>query len=191
MFTNIAKSLLLIFTLNANVVASIEEFPPSVSEGPMGMTRVGYGEFHFARFIDVYAAALYLPSDATGTDASNSLTPKRLDLYYYRNVSRERIIAAAETVLKRQNDAREYAALEKKLGRWHKNFRDAALGDRFSLVFDARALSLRHNGRLVARSESIALAEAYFGIWLGEGAISASLRSQLLGIKTSEDQRNS
>ena len=191
MVSNIAKVFLISLALNASVLARIAEFPPSVSEGSLSMTRVGYGEFHFARIIDIYAAALYLPTTVTGLDAADPLTAKRLDLFYYRDVPRERIVTAAETVLKRQYSAQRYAALEKELNHWHTNFRDAARGDRFSLVFDGQTLSLRHNNRLIARSESVALTEAYFGIWLGEGAISDALRSQLLDTGRSGERKSS
>ena len=160
--------------------ATVSLFPPSVPQGRLILERVGYGEFRYARLFDVYAAALYLPTAAAAARPLHPQTPKRLDLYYRRDVPRARIVASAETVLQRQYDTQRYSVLRPELERWHRNLGDAARGDRFSLTFDGRVLTLRHNGKEIARSSNQALAEAYFGIWLGEPAISEALRAQLL-----------
>ena len=165
---------------SAGIGANIAVFPPAVTEGRLTLERVGYGEFRFAHLFDVYAAALYLPSAARTALPPHPRTPKRLDLYYLRDVPRERIIKAAKTVLQRQYDSERYAALQADLSRWHENVLDAARGDRFSMAFDGRSLTLRHNGKLIAQSKNQSLAEAYFGIWLGQPSIDETLRSKLL-----------
>ena len=166
--------------ISASAGASVAAFPPTVAEGRLTFDRVGYGTFRYARLFDVYAAALYLPRTKSAVLAPKSRTAKRLDLRYLRDVSRARIVAAAEQVLAGQLSDKAYAQLVPELNRWHERFDDAAQGDRFSMIFDGSVLTMRHNGRSIAQSDSLALAEAYFGIWLGDAAISEGLRAQLL-----------
>lgn len=127
---------------------------------------------------DVYAAALYAPSELSAKQAWDQKKALRLTLYYFRDIDRNDVIKAANTTLERQQAS---ASLKPELEKLHARFRDIQAGDRYALDFrPGRGLNLEINGQVLFSSRDDALARAYLGIWLAPKGLSEELRSKLL-----------
>ncbi|WP_448652400.1 chalcone isomerase family protein [Pseudomonas fluorescens] len=130
---------------------------------------------------DVYAAALYAPTDLSAKQAWEQQKDLRLALYYFRDIDRSDVIKAATTTLERQQTSTALARLKPELDRLHASFRDIRSGDRYALdVRPGRGLNLEINDKVVFSSRDEALAKAYLGIWLAPKGLSDSLRNSLL-----------
>ena len=122
---------------------------------------------------DVYAAALYAPSDLTAKQAWAQQKALRLTLYYFRDIDRNDVIKAANTTLQRQKVSDR---LKPEVDRLHARFRDVKKGDRYALDFrPERGLNLEINGEVVFSSPDDELAKAYLGIWLAPKGLSEKL----------------
>ncbi|CRM93439.1 hypothetical protein [Pseudomonas sp. 22 E 5] len=127
---------------------------------------------------DVYAAALYAPSDLSAKQAWAQQKALRLTLYYFRDIDRNDVIKAATATLQRQQAS---ARLKPEIDKLHASFRDIRSGDRYALDFHpGRGLNLEINGQVVFSSRDDELARAYLGIWLAPKGLSDSLRDRLL-----------
>lgn len=127
---------------------------------------------------DVYAAALYTPSDVSAKQAWAQQKALRLTLYYFRDIDRNDVIKAATATLERQQTN---ARLKPEIDKLHASFRDIRSGDRYALDFrPGRGLNLEINGQVVFSSRDDELARAYLGIWLAPKGLSDSLRDRLL-----------
>ena len=127
---------------------------------------------------DVYAAALYTPSDVSAKQAWAQQKALRLTLYYFRDIDRNDVIKAATVTLERQQ---ANAGLNPEIAKLHARFRDIRSGDRYALDFrPGRGLNLEINGQVVFSSPDAELAKAYLGIWLAPKGLSDSLRNTLL-----------
>ena len=127
---------------------------------------------------DVYAAALYAPSDLSAKQAWAQQKALRLTLYYFRDIDRNDVIKAATATLQRQQ---ANAGLNSEIAKLHARFRDIRSGDRYALDFrPGRGLNLEINGQVVFSSGDEELARAYLGIWLGPKGLSDRLRNTLL-----------
>ncbi|MEH6564569.1 MAG: chalcone isomerase family protein [Halopseudomonas sp.] len=131
-------------------------------------------------FVDVYSAALYAPADIELAQLMSSDASLRLELYYYRSISREDVIKAAWTALQRQYDELTLARLKPGIDQLHANLSDISDGDRYSLTRHQGKLVLRHNEKITFESEDPQLANAYLGIWLSPNGLSEELRTALL-----------
>ncbi|MGG5242367.1 chalcone isomerase family protein [Pseudomonas lurida] len=127
---------------------------------------------------DVYAAALYAPSDLSAKQAWDQQKALHLVLYYFRDIDRNDVIKAATTTLERQQAS---ARLKPEIEKLHASFRTIRSGDRYALDFrPGRGLNLEVNGQVAFSSRDDELAKAYLGIWLAPNGLSDSLRSKLL-----------
>ena len=130
---------------------------------------------------DVYAAALYAPSDLSAKQAWAQQKALRLTLYYFRDIDRNDVIKAATATLERQQSAATLARLKPELDQLHASFRNIRNGDRYALDFrPGRGLNLEINEQVVFSSRDDELAKAYLGIWLAPKGLSDRLRNSLL-----------
>ncbi len=130
---------------------------------------------------DVYAAALYAPTDISARQAWDQRKAVRLALYYFRDIDRNDVIKAATATLERQQSAATLARLKPELDQLHASFRNIRTGDRYALDFrPGRGLNLEINAQVVFSSRDDELAKAYLGIWLAPKGLSDSLRNALL-----------
>lgn len=171
---------LTVATVAGAAPAHQDQFAPSVALAERQLPLLGSGVLRYGLVFDVYAAALYGPPTVSAEELLIGDTAKRLELRYYRRIRSEQIVAAAETVLRRQLGEHRFEALRPALNAWHEGLRDVGPGDRYALEYDGRALHLRFNDRLVVSSTDPRLAAAYFGIWLADQPIDDELRQQLL-----------
>ena len=127
---------------------------------------------------DVYAAALYAPSDLSAKQAWSQQKALRLTLYYFRDIDRNDVIKAATATLQRQQAS---ARLKPEIDKLHASFRDIRSGDRYALDFrPGRGLNLEINGQVVFSSGDDELARTYLSLWLAPNGLSERLRTQLL-----------
>ena len=140
------------------------------------------GSAYFARFIHVYDAALYASAETTAADLLESNTAKCLALSYHVDLKGSDIRKAAEKVLERQHG--DLTAWRPDLDRLHAAYQDVGKGDEYALCHHPRrGTELLLNGAALTRIETPGFDVLYFGIWLGEDAISASLREDLVGFE--------
>jgi len=155
-------------------------FAPALELGAERLAIRGSGTAYYARLFRVYDAALYAPAGSQVADLVDGSAPRCLQIEYRRAVTRDIIVEAADTVLRRQGVP--VAQLQARLDRLNAAYRDVGPGDRYQLCYapgtDTR---LALNGQELIRIPGDDFAVAYFGIWLGAGAISEDLRSALLG----------
>ncbi|MBA2408467.1 MAG: chalcone isomerase family protein [Gammaproteobacteria bacterium] len=141
----------------------------------------GSGEAHYLGFIDVYEAALYGKPGVAARQLLTRDVPMCLRLDYQRAVSREDIVKAAETVLKRQNEASALEPLRARIDRFHAAYVDVGDDDHYVLCYAPDAGSeLALNGKTVVRIKGRDFAAHYFALWLGEQPLSESLKEALL-----------
>jgi hypothetical protein len=130
---------------------------------------------------DVYAAAFYAEPSVSARQAAFSLTPQRLELYYFRNIDREDVIKAANVALEKQQPGSTLKRLKPELERLHHSFQDIKDGDRYDLSWNrSDGLNLTRNGNVIFESSDPELAKVYFAIWLAPDGLSAELREALL-----------
>ncbi len=155
-------------------------FEPALDLGDQRLAIRGSGTAYYARLFRVYDAALYAPAGSGAANLVDGSAPRCLQIEYRRAVTRDLIVEAADTVLRRQGVP--VAPLQGRLDRLNAAYRDVDPGDRYQLCHapggDTR---LALNGQELIRIPGDDFAVAYFGIWLGAGAISEELRSALLG----------
>jgi hypothetical protein len=130
---------------------------------------------------DVYAAAFYAEPSITAKQAVFSQTPQKLELFYFRDISRDDVIKAANASLERQQPKDTLARLRRELDRLHGSFQDIKAGDRYDLTWDRNdGLNLTRNGLVIFASPDAELAKVYFAIWLAPDGLSGDLRDALL-----------
>lgn len=143
----------------------------------------GQGTANYLLF-EVYEARLYLPSTIDANAALQSETQRRLILRYKLSIKRSDIELAAMGTLQKQWPAEVLSSKKNQLDQLHAAMRDVNEGDVYTLDYrPAQGLTLSLNDQAVWQGGDARLAEMYFGIWLGEVALSPELRLALLGIK--------
>ncbi|WP_339456460.1 chalcone isomerase family protein [Pseudomonas sp. EA_65y_Pfl1_P120] len=167
--------LMLSITAHANEAERLKQanFPAQSQE----LTLKNQAVFTYL-WVNVYAAALYAPSELSAKQAWEQKKALRLTLYYFRDIDRNDVIKAANTTLERQHAS---ASLKPELEKLHARFRDIKAGDRYALDYrPGRGLNLEINGQVLFSSRDGALARAYLGIWLAPKGLSEELRNKLL-----------
>ncbi|WP_280539085.1 chalcone isomerase family protein [Chromohalobacter sp. 11-W] len=133
-------------------------------------------------FWDVYDAALYAPADASQDAIINAEMPMSLLLEYRRDVDVADIREATWATLDKQYAVKAREAIRPKIEAIQNAMTDVTDGDLYRLDWnpDVPRLSLSLNGDKRFESDDVALARAYFGIWLAEPPLSEELRAALL-----------
>ena len=170
---------------DSSVYASSPAFATQVSDADTTLVRLGQGTAHYARFIPIYDAALYIEQDAAPADVLDPGTAKRLDIVYRVSISASDMISAAERILARQHPEHVLARWRKQIDTLHAAYRDVQSGDHYALVFRPRdGLWLEFNGARLTRIAAAEFAQLYFGIWLGDQPLSERLKHALTSHST-------
>ncbi len=141
----------------------------------------GAGLLKYAVFIDVYAAALYLPPRTDNDRVLERDVAKRLEIVYFADITREQFAEAALKTLSRQLDDTAMKRLRDRIDQLHNLYRDVSGGDRYALTYvPNEGTRLDFNGIQLGVIPGADFAAAYFGIWLGEQPISTDLKDKLL-----------
>ncbi|MGD9888976.1 MAG: chalcone isomerase family protein [Halothiobacillaceae bacterium] len=131
---------------------------------------------------EVYEAQLYLPPQVMDAAILQKETPRRLSLRYMRDIKRSDIELAAMKTLENQWPAEVLNSQKNQLNQLHAAMRDVKENDIYTLDYrPGKGLSLSLNDKPVWQGGDARLAEMYFGIWLGDEALSPELKLALLG----------
>ncbi|MEW5755543.1 MAG: chalcone isomerase family protein [Pseudomonadota bacterium] len=151
----------------------------SLSDPPLQLR--GAGLLKYAVFIDVYAAALYLPPQTASAQALEPDVAKRLEIVYFVDITREQFAAAAMKTLARQLSDTDMQKLRDRINQLHALYRNVSKGDRYALTFQPdQGTTLELNGNVLGAIPGADFAAAYFSIWLGEEPIAPALKDTLL-----------
>ncbi len=162
-------------------VLASTDFPERIQLENHALQRIGSGTARYGGIIRVYDAALYAPSRSSRADILDTAVPKRLEIVYHRSIEAELLAEAAQHTLERQHGTDVLDRWRYDIQRLHAAYRDVSDGDRFALaVVPGQGVTLEFNGREVARIDEPEFGRIYFGIWLGDEPLSASLRDALL-----------
>lgn len=130
---------------------------------------------------DVYAAAFFTEPSISPARAVAEQREQRLELYYFRDISRADVIKATNTTLRRQQDSATLKRLQPQIEQLHATLHNIRQGDRYALDFlPGQGISLECNGKVMFSSPDPEFARAYLAIWLAPNGLSDSLRSTLL-----------
>jgi len=160
-------------------------FPVSYQSGEVKLELRGAAVLRWARLVDLYAGAFYLPA---GVDASKwgSDVDKHLELCYFREIPAKGFIEASQDHLQDNLPADRLGGLQARLNDLYKLFKDVGPGDRYILAYTPDVGTvLKLNGEPLGTIPGADFAEAYFGIWLGESPLNKRFRDQVLGISSS------
>lgn len=150
---------------------------------PSGLQVVGKGEARYLGVIKVYDAELAVSESATRASVLNPEVSRCLKLHYAVDLTKDKFVLAADTVLKRQHAAETLAKVQAQVEQLHAAYADVKAGDVYQLCYDAQqqTTTLLLNAKTVVSVPSAEFAQVYFGIWLGEQRpIAQELREGLL-----------
>ena len=163
------------------VHASSTAFAAQLRDADTSLVRLGQGTAHYARFIPVYDAALYIDHNAGSQDYLDPGTAKRLDIVYRTSIKASDMITAAERTLARQHSDVTLARWRAEIDALHAAYRDVSSGDRYTLVFQpGDGLWLEFNGKPVIHVAAAGFSQLYLGIWLGDPPLSERLKQALI-----------
>lgn len=141
-------------------------------------------------WLDVYDAKLFVsqtlqqrllqkpsPAQQVANLLLNENTPIKLQLCYQQKISAEQIIEAAMEGLPAEMDNNLQTAVDA----LHKSYQEVKPGDCYALEHTSVGETiLSFNNKEVFRTTQKGFKSIYFGIWIGELALSKSLKTSLL-----------
>jgi len=155
------------------------QFATQLEESGQAYRLIGHGLFRYMIWT-AYAGAYYQAPEAP-EPAPLSAIPRRLELEYFHAIAADDFAAATrDSVRERLGDA-AYGELLPALNAFNRAYRSVEPGDRYALTWDGEALLLALNGERLYRGDDPALADALFGIWLGDRPLRDDFRDALLG----------
>lgn len=130
-------------------------------------------------WVDVYNAELFVnPSRPLSQAYQNDGFPLSLRLCYLRNIDKTQLVEAANEGLEWLKDRR----IKQEVVRLHSAYQDVTKGDCYRLThLDSGETQLKFNEKVVFTSKAEGFKSVYFGLWLGDKALSKSLSRQLVG----------
>lgn len=141
---------------------------------------LGHGLFRYLIW-DAYAGAYYQAEGYPRPAPQATHVPRRLELAYFHAIEAAELSEVTRDTLRDRLGEAGFRALRPALAAFSARYRDVSPGDRYVLTWNGRELILSLNGeRLYARPEP-ALANALFGLWLGERPLGEGFRNALLG----------
>jgi len=155
-------------------------FAGRVDRSGTALALNGVGLLRYKFFIKGYVAALYL-GDEVRVDEALADVPRRLEIEYFWAISAEKFVRATREGISRSVDEATLQRLSGDIAQLNGLYRDGEPGDRYALTYlPGVGTELALNGEPLGVVEGRELAAALFGIWIGDRALDASLREQLL-----------
>ncbi|SDG31825.1 Chalcone isomerase-like [Onishia taeanensis] len=154
-------------------------FPTRIEQQGQSYRLIGSGMFRYLMW-DAYAGAYYQASDEP-EPAPQSDVPRRLELEYFHAITAEDFAKATEDTLRDGMSDDAYQQIRQRVEAFSRQYRDVDPGDRYMLSWDGKTLSLALNGERVFAANDLTLANALFGIWLGDKPLGDDFRDALLG----------
>lgn len=142
----------------------------ALADIPQGLKLAGQGDGLYKGIIKVYRAELTSSPQAKRATILNPEVSRCLKLQYAVDLGADKFILAANTVLKRQQDAQTLQRLQPQLEQLHSSYQNVKAGDVYRLCYNAanQTLLLQLNDKTLTHLQAPELASAYFGIWLSE-----------------------
>jgi hypothetical protein len=160
-------------------------FPQQLEANGERLVLRGSGTAQYLIF-DVYDAALYTAPEAIDAPMPDPRRSACLEICYHREIAREDLAKAADQILARQLDPDRLQHISPHIHRIHDAYRDVKRGDRYRMCFTPPGnMSFAFNGKPQLSVDDEETGLAYLGIWLGERALSPSLRKSLLSMRVS------
>jgi hypothetical protein len=162
-------------TLTCLLLTALWLTPLSVMANlPAGLKTVGQGDAFYLSVIKVYNASLSVSSNATRANVLDADVSRCLTLDYAVDLSADKFALAADTILKRQQNAATLQSIRPQLAQLHNAYQDVKAGDIYQLCYDAKQQTthLLLNDKPLTSVKSAEFASVYFGIWLGSVDVS-------------------
>lgn len=161
-------------------------FPESLrlEQRAESLSKRGEYRYVYRMFFKLYDAALYTSTSASKQQLLTAETDFRLQFRYLRKIDKSIILESSKKMLEKNLSSQELDQIQERVERLNDAYRTVEKGDRSSLTYiEGEGTTLKINGKPIITIEGQDFAAFYFRIWLGEQAISTSLRDHLLGIK--------
>jgi hypothetical protein len=144
----------------------------------------GTGLLRYRYLFKAYVAALYLGESFDGEATPTSVladVPRRLEIEYFWSIPADAFAGITSDGIARNVDERTLESLQARIEQLNGLYRDVRPGDRYALTYlPGIGTELALNGEPRGLIEGADFASALFALWLGESALDASLRQQLL-----------
>lgn len=154
-------------------------FDTELEAADQAFRMIGHGLFRYMIW-NAYAGAYY-QADGRPEPSPLSTVPRRLELEYFHAIEADDFGEATLDSVRERLGETAYRDLLPGLNAFNRAYRSVKPGDRYALTWDGEALFLALNGEQLYRGEDPAIANALFGIWLGEEPLNVGFRNALLG----------
>lgn len=175
--------LLLLAWLAPQAQASEDQlFSQEITVAEQTFQKLGEYRYVYRFLFDLYDAALFVPEEKTADDVLQAKTAFHLQFRYLREIDKNIILKSADRMLEKNLSQSEREQIAERVERINQAYTKVKDGDTSSLTYQPdNGTTLRINGEAKLTIEGQDFAELYFRIWLGQQALSKSLREHLLG----------
>lgn len=176
------KTLLALLLFSTSSLLGNSAFPERITAFDRDFDKLGEYRFIYRIFFDLYDAALFTADGGSAEDVVRAETAFHLQFRYLREIEKSIILKSADRMLEKNLSPEERAQIADRVARINEAYRSVKKGDIVSLTYKPdEGTTLTINGAPVVTIEGRDFAELYFKIWLGENALSSSLKEHLLG----------
>lgn len=165
---------------SASVEIKGETFASHQEADGRSFRLLGHGLFRYLIW-DAYAGAYYQAEGYPRPAPQATHVPRRLELAYFHAIAADDFAEVTSDTLRDQLSSADFRALSPALSAFNAHYRDVTPGDRYALTWSGETLTLSLNGETLYSRPEPALADALFGIWLGEAPLGEGFRDALLG----------
>lgn len=149
---------------------------PAKTETPV-LKKSGQAAAYWAGLIPVYDAQLWVSDITTQKNLLSDRTALNLELCYRVALSKEDFIKAAVQGLPKKLSSAHIKAVNQ----LHSAYENVSPKDCYQLSYDAiNGTQLRLNNQLKFQTKTPGFKALYFGLWLGQNALSDAVRTNLL-----------
>jgi hypothetical protein len=174
--------LLFIFSATTGLLSATPGFPQQITVLDRDFEKLGEYRYVYRLFFKLYDAALFTPKGGGAESVLRADTAFHLEFRYLREIEKSIILKSADRMLEKNLSPEERAQVAKRVARINEAYISVEEGDAVSLTYvPDEGTTLIINGEPVTTIEGRDFAKLYFRIWLGENALSDSLRDNLLG----------
>ncbi|MEO0508468.1 MAG: chalcone isomerase family protein [Verrucomicrobiota bacterium] len=174
--------ILLLVTTTSSALAGAM-FPKQIEALDQNFQKLGEYRYVYRMFFRLYEAALFTEPGASAEEVLRAETAFHLQFRYLRKIDKAIILKSADRMLEKNLSPKEKSAIAARVDTINEAYTTVRKGDRSSLTYEPGVgTTLMINDKPVVTIEGRDFAQLYFRIWLGEQAISKSLRKNLLGL---------